>query len=131
MGWAIHVKSVGGPARSTACKLTTAMLELNTMQKIHCAATIGFAVLSLGNRRSLESNFSSARLFACCAIYHFTALPRFTTTALPRHHNHHTCFPAPGNLNVPRMAIPYKRCFVNSSLAFSLVSLTGVRRSKL
>lgn len=58
MGWTTHVKSVGGPASSTASRLTIAMLVLNTTQKIHCAATIGFAFLRSGDNQWLRKQFS-------------------------------------------------------------------------
>lgn len=44
-GWTTQVKSVGGPAAVIDPRVTTATLALNAAQKIHCAATIGFAVL--------------------------------------------------------------------------------------
>lgn len=44
-GWATQVKFVGGPAMIIAPSVTKAMLVLMMTQKIHCAATIGIAVL--------------------------------------------------------------------------------------
>lgn len=45
MGWAVQVKSVGGPTNNPAPSVMKAIFVLKATQKIHCAATIALAFL--------------------------------------------------------------------------------------
>lgn len=71
LGWTTHLKFVGGPTTNTATMPATATLVLNATQKIHCAATIGFAVLRLEDNQCCcceKNNFHQGRVLCMRSI---------------------------------------------------------------